>query len=550
MEEQPQKVYVNKPQLIVKLVDANTTACRWGRGTGKTKNIADWTVDRITKMPRCTTAIVGATYTHLLTKLAPGIVASWEAMGFREGIHYWFNSFPPKNRKIPKPLKPVLSPKYSIFWWNGSCTQFLSSDRGLSNGLDLDAIAFDEARFLDQGKVRETILTVRGNRTVFGGKYYHHSKLFCSDAPRSAKSQWFNNMAKQMDENVIKQIKLIAYFISTNQQEQLQTKSKTKQKQLQRLIDKWNKQLNELRTDALFFSMASTLDNAHVLGVDAIKGFRKLLTPTDYMTSVLNLDTPASPNSFYPLLNDEDHGYHSENEDYIEKLSGGMVDNKRKNSLWKSPKTYDTNKPLDIALDYNNAINSLVTGQDSGDVYRFINSFFTLGVDKEYLKDVVLEFCRFFKYHKNKEVHYYYDQTAIPKDASGRIVYKDEVIAILRQQGWTVVEHRIHQASTHNDRFYSWERLLSGQDERLPSFQFDLDDCQQWQISCENAGVKQTEKGFKKDKSTENKKDRNGNYLLPPEASTHLSEAGDTLMDGKFGKLLTQRATTFIDAIY
>lgn len=45
------------------------------------------------------------------------------------------------------------------------------------------------------------------------------------------------------------------------------------------------------------------------------------------------------------------------------------------------------------------------------------------------------------------------DQTAIPKDATGRVIYKDEVIRILRKHNFRVKEHRIWQASSHDDRF-------------------------------------------------------------------------------------------------
>lgn len=194
---------------------------------------------------------------------------------------------------------------------------------------------------------------------------------------------------------------------------------------------------------------------------------------------VKSVQTDAMPNSFYPLLNEEVHGFHSENSSYIRSLSPEDDGSMEKDCLWKSPKHYDINGELDISLDYNSAINSLVVGQGNIRKYKLQNSFYVLGENKEYLKEVVKEFAHFYRHHKRRVVNYYYDQTAIPKDASGRVIYKDEVIKVLRENNFQVRPHRIWQASEHNDRFYFWLRLLSGDDPRLPEFSYDLDDCRQ-----------------------------------------------------------------------
>lgn len=545
-----QELHRNIPQLLVELVDAQITVCRWGRGTGKTNQISRWTHSRVKKMPRSGGSIVGSTYTHLLTKLAPGIIKGWQDMGLVQDVHFWFNKFPPKNFKIPTGYSPLLSPKYAIFFYNGAYIQFLSADRGLNNALNADFHAFDEARFLAQDKVREIALTTRGNASHFGGNYYHGSLLFTSDAPRSAKSQWFNEYEKQMDIEKVEMIKKVATYSMNYRWQYSQTKSESKRYKLQRKINEYDAMLNELRTGAVFFSRASTIDNIHALGPQAIWNFRKLLSPSDYLISVLNRDSIASPNCFYPLLNSEIHGFHGENSAYIESLDISIAEAPKKDCLWKSPRYYNSNAELDIALDYNNAINCLAVGQGDYTEFRLLNSLFVLGENNHYLKDVVMDFCKFYRHHKNKSVNFYYDNTAVAKDASGRVEYHKEVQAILQKEGWTVRMKRITQASRHEDRFMLWLRLLSGQDDRLPQFNYDLDDCAQWQTSAENAGVKQSDRGFKKDKSTETKKDKDGNHLIRPEDSTHLSEAVDMLIDGKYGNRLSHSGGGFVDASY
>lgn len=544
------KLHRNKPQLLTSMIDANVTICRWGRGTGKTNEIGLWNHRRIVQMPRSGGAIVGSTYTHLLTKLAPGIIKAWQDLGLEQDKHFWFNKFPPKKFRIAKAYTPLLSPKYSIFWANGSYTQFLSADRGMNNALSADFMAFDEARFLDYEKFREITLTVRGNTAHYGEAYYHHSLLLTSDAPRSAKSQWFNEYESKMDKEKINLIIQTMLYVLQYQEQIRKTKSVRKRNELAKKMNKYLAIANHLRKDAIYFSRASTLDNIHALGPKVIWNFKKLLSDTDYLISVLNEDPEGMPNSFYPLLNSEIHGYHSENEGYIEKMDVDFSQAIQKDCLWKSPYHYDAKAELDIALDYNYAINSLVVGQGNPRVYRLLNSMYVLGEKKEYLKDVVKEFCRYYKHHKNKTVNYYFDNTAVGGDASGRIEFSKEVEKVLQQNGWKVKKHRIKQASEHMHRFEFWIRLLSGKDERLPKFLFDLDDCSQWLISAENAGVKQTEKGFKKDKSTETRKDKEGNYLIRPEDSTHLSEAADTLIDGKFGNALLAPMDGYVEESY
>ena len=549
MSEERMEIFQNKPQAQLQLVDTTIMYARWGRGTGKTDIGGWWLADRMNHMPRSGGLMAGTTYTHLLTKLAPGIIRSWEKMGYEQDVHFWFNRFPPKKYRIPGAYQRMWSPKYSVFWFNGSYCQMVSSERGLSNGLSADFQYFDEARFHKYEKVREITMTARGNYTHFGGQYRHCSMLFTTDAPRSKESQWINEAEKKMDKKKVELIQKASLHINQLRYFLSMTKSKKKADSLLRRIKKLAAALNDLRQGEVFFSRAKTTDNIHALGPEAIWNFKKILSPTDYLISVLNEDAIAAPDSFYPLLNEETHGYHSEHASYIEKLDIDLRE-VEKDCLWKSPKHYDMEKPLDIALDYNNAINCLAVGQGDLFIYRLLNSFYVLGEHNEYLRDVVSAFCHFYRHHKNKRVNYYYDHTAVAKDASGRVEYYKEVGNNLRKHGWKVKFHRIRKASSHNDRFYFWLRLLSGKDPRLPLFLFDRDDSDQWRISAEGAKVKQIEHGFKKDKSTETKKDSKGQLLIRPEDSTHLSEAVDTLMDGKFGHCLIETNDGYVGESY
>jgi hypothetical protein len=521
-------IYRNTPQLRLQLIDTKRMVVGW------------WTSNRAVRMPRSGNAVTGVTHTHMLTKVAPSIVRAWADLGYIEGLHYWLWKFPPKNFRIPKAYHPMLSPSHTAFWWNGSHTQFLSAERGVNNGLSVDSMCFEEARLIPYEKVREIIPTVRGNLHHFGNMSCHGSMLFVSDAPRTGASQWLNQYEKQMDPKMIDAILSAAVRMNALKLEMQSAKSLRAKKMLQGKIAWYEAWLNEARMDQLYFSRASTLDNAHVLGIQAIKNLRSTLLPHDYNLSVLNLDRKSSPTSFYPLLNDEIHGFHSEDAAFVESIAFDA--GAEKNCLWKSRAHYDRRKPLDIALDYNNVINSLVVGQGDEREYRLLNSFYVLGSDRLYLADVVRQFTAFYAPHGEKTVNYYYDNTAVATDARGRMSFCDEVVEVLAKEGWTVIRHRIQQASRHEDRFKFWQRMLGEAEPGLPRFRFDLDDCAAWQKSAEDADTKQTETGFKKDKSSETRKNREGDLIVAPQDSTHLSEAADCLIDGKFGRLLMRSA--------
>ncbi len=108
------KVHHNIPQIKSALIDANMTVHIWGRATGKTEYDALFLKTKLEAMPRCSGALVSDSYTHLLTKILPGIIKAWEKYGYVQDKHFWFNKFPPKNVHVPRPIRPVQSSLNSV----------------------------------------------------------------------------------------------------------------------------------------------------------------------------------------------------------------------------------------------------------------------------------------------------------------------------------------------------------------------------------------------------------------------------------------------------
>ncbi len=266
-------------------------------------------------------------------------------------------------------------------------------------------------------------------------------------------------------------------------------------------------------------SFASTLDNIHALGFQAIKNFKRNLSDTEFIISVLNQQINQIENGFYALLDEENHGYNAvnyEHLDEIEDLHNLEID---RNCLWDSD--VNLSMPLDVSADFNNAINCLVIGQRNNYKWRFLNSLYVLR--PELLKDCAYKFVEYYKFHKTKEVNFIHDNTAIAKNASTDISFADEWITILEANGWYVRREYVGQASSHTSRYYAWSIVLEGTNKALPKFEFNKTNCHQWKRSCEGAGIKQIGDTFKKDKS--NEQDSN----TDPQDATHLSEAGDGL---------------------
>jgi hypothetical protein len=534
-------IHMNPKQIEAWVVDAKTTLLQWGRGTGKTFYIGYWTSHRAHVMPRSGGSIIAPTYTQILTKLAPSIIAAWDAMGLVENVHYFYNKFPPKNYRVPKAYSSILSPKYTVTFWNGSWIQFLSADRGIANGLSTDYQAFDECKMIKYDKFREISLTARGNTSHFGGNYYHGSSLLTTDAPRDPSGQWFKDFEKKMDIQMIQLITEISLTILQLKEEQKKSKSKRSIIKAEKEIQHYNTILNKSREEAIFYSKASTIDNIHAIGPDQIFKYRRDMPSSEYKISVLNMDDVLMSNSFYSTLNADEHGYYGENVAFIEALGVEVGDrNIVKDCRWKSPKHYNKELPLDIGMDYNSAINCLAVGQGNIKKYRLLNSFFVLEEKGKHLADVVKVFCEFYKHHRNKTVNYYYDHTAIGKDSTGRKVFFKVVEQGLKAEGWIVKKHRMPSASTHMARYQFWLDLLDKENKSLPQFFFDLDDAKQWQTSAEGTGVKFLENGFKKDKSSETRRNANKTLVVRPENSTHMGEAVDGLLFGKFGKSFTR----------
>lgn len=523
------KIWFNKPQTRSIILGAHTEYGIWGRGTGKTQGpIAYRSSHAANVMPRGATGIVAATYMQLLDRTLPPLIKSWNRLGYIEDVHFWVRKTPPAKLKIPSAIYKVMKPEHCIYWWNGHVFHMISQDRpGLANSKSLDAILGDEARFLRQDRYMEDLVPAnRGNDEIFGHLPEHHMVTLYTDMPLNSKGDWLFEKKELMDTEKLSQIANLQYGLMAVKKKFREAVSKESRQYYWRKIREYEKVLAVLRRDAVHFSEASSLDNIQILGEEQIRQWRRELTWPIFQASILNERVITVENGFYHLLDVDYHCYNDFNYSYVDSLgltipAGAFKDCRKDGDLIKG-------RPLDIAMDYNSKIKSLVVGQETKRAYRVIKSMYALRSDAKVLDDLIDEFCTYYHHHDTHSVNFYYDNTAKVTDATRLHSLADAVIARFRENGWYVNGIDIGQQPMHETRYRMWEAVLKERDERFMPIRFNREACEALLVSMQQTRTRQGKNGFEKDKRTEL------NSSVKPQDAPHLGDALDTLYIGKY----------------
>lgn len=534
-------LHFNVPQVTHHLVRASKSYNVWARGTGKTTGIlAPWYIENAMQMPRGQHGIVGATFQQLLVRTLPPILQMWAKMGYIEGVHFVVGREPSEKFKRmfkwQPPRNKPLDSKYAIYWFNGAVQVLISQDRvGSSNGLSLASLGGDEAKLLNKERLDdETIPALRGDRNHFGHLPCYRSECYTTDMPTKPDGKWILEMADQMDEEQIQLIIQLQLQVNLWKKEQLHC-NKSMVPVLQAKINKYEKHLLSLRMPrqvngkwkySVYYSEASALDNIDVLGPEYLSDMQRILSDVKYRTSILNEKLTSVEGGFYGNLDPKVHGTDWFDYHYLDTFIGDLSNPKLSKQDCRHDAGFNSSEPLDISFDYGDKINCCVVGQEVDDEYRFLNSFYVL--HPQLIDSVVNQFCDYYEYYQTKVVNYYYDQTAIPSSGVTDFTYAMRVIQTFKQRGWTVVERYIGKAPAHETKYEFVNLMLRETSPRLPKFRYSKTNAEQWEVSALNAPAKPSDRGIRKDKSAER------NPKVPPEEATHLSDAGDTLLFGRY----------------
>lgn len=531
-------ITLNRAQFDYSLVKPNSATLIWGRGTGKTTGPGvEHCLGSLLEMPRSNGAIIGATFSQILTRTLPPIVAQWEAMGFVRDVHFVIGKKPIKKLNFAKAYVQPLDHKYYISWFNGSGIYLVSQDRpGSSNGISIDWIYGDEAKFLKKQRLDDELLpSMRGNRSYFEGNHRYQGVLFTSDMPTTKEGMWLLANQSRMNLKHVEFIRKLAKQLM-HLQGLIPSLNATNQRKALSESQAITAMLSELRASTYLYSEFSSFDNVEVLGEATLKRWKREMSPMAFQTSVLNQRLNSGGLDFYPMLDPEKHYYSAHSEKYLDSLNYDFSNSNNVN--WKQDADLNTFKPLDIACDFGGSINTLVVaqehyGQGKYRELRFLNCFYRNhpGI----IQDVVLDFCNYYDSYPIKIVNFYYDHTAVAAYANTKSTYAISVVEAFRKLGWKVNEVYMGQTAKHHVRYQMWQDILKGDGLQIPLPRFNRNNCYWLITSMENAKIKESNKGVQKDKGDEQKD-------MDQRKTTHFSDAADTLLVAKYANKIIASA--------
>jgi hypothetical protein len=525
------KVYFNPAQLYVHEINANSKTLVCGRRFGKSDGITgpDLLYD-IQHMPRSVGWFYQATYKQLLTRTIPATLAFLERYGYKQDQHYFVGRKAPKWMNFQVPYIQPRDWEHVIHFYNGSIIHMLSQDVKFSaNSLTADWGKADEGRSIKKEKMfEEAIPTLSGSHPSFENCHKWKGLTIVSDMPTSKQGQWVVDMEKNMDADLIAAIEATIGEINY---------ISDRYKHMPELPASTISTLKELREDLFFYRRNAflykeydTIENIELLGEEYIKQQKRNLPPVIFQTSVLNKRIRKLTDGFYPNLDPEMHYYDAYDNSYIDNLrtEKGTIDLTkiaRLNCL--ADGDIDPNVPLAITLDYNSNINWIITGQRIEPEMRTLKSQFVKFNRK--LRGLCEDWCEYYQYIVNKDVIYYYNDTALEKS------YADEesesfaeiVNHILTNHGWNVQMVFIGKTWSYKLKHQYIDDAMTGKKYLYP--RFNRNNNEFLLPALEMTGTRYGKYGFEKDKSGEKLGETEDD---PLELRTDGTDAWDDLFIG------------------
>lgn len=547
-EQNAKRIYFNNPQRLTQLIGANTSVIVAGRRTGKTDSIAaPFALRNMQRMPGSTGGIVAPTFKHGLTNTLPGLLAAWKRWGFINGIHYVVGRRPPKSFK-----RPIIEPndyEHVISFYNGSCAIIISQDRpGSSNSLTLSWLLVDEAKFIDYQKLKDETLPANGGiKSHFGAHSCNHSMMVLSDMPQTQKGSWFLHYRDKMDPELIRTIEGTVYEIwKTKERIRTLTNSQSPiPNYLKGYLRRLDRNLNQMRSVAVYYREYSSIENLQLLGENYIKQMKRDLTPLTFQTSILCQRIGIAKDGFYSSMRE---GYKYNASDFesldaafkslavsgygLEKSGEGQIVDETSLTSYPLSRTCksdaDVNPlaPICIGMDYNANINWIVAGQPSGRRLNVIKSFYVKFERK--IPALVDDFCRYYAEQRCKTVVFYYDATALGSNyAVNEQDFRWVVVHEFERHGWTVEAVYIGNPMRHDEKYLLINQGFAGKQRLMPFFNRQNND--DLILAIQSAGVSRGRNGFRKDKAGEKLAESEEDLL---EHRTDGTDAFDTLYIG------------------
>lgn len=574
------KIFLNPAQKLIYNFGAREMYVRAGRGMGKTTVMSTRLDNCVNTIPRGTGVFMGASIKQLYCKTMPNLVKSLEQLrGVTEGVHF-FRGQPDRRLQWDMPLAKPRVWENVLSFPNGCVVYLISTGvASAANGMNLCFALSDETRYLNWIVYKESILpALRGDIFPGGGhpgwskarNPMYLSQFFVSDAGVIAKQrEWEEEELSQTDEINDQICDMLAQL---QYAEDYDRKNKTNLAYQLSTSQKFVDQLNYLRGKSKVFMNFSSIHNISILGEDYIQARKRDMPPLLFNVQILGIKgTKDKSVLFYPNYNPDIHLYapnesHETDAIYNKFQSrhhsvidiGGMT----KKIDYDAPDLdelsavgdncildvdIEPSKPLFIAHDFNNNVNTIVTAQE--DMLEHINSAKILSskfvCNPKMLEDLMEDWCRYYAPHRVTcpTVYFYYDATAkqggtyASRDAEQYKFY-NIIKRILMHHRWDVRLIYLGSPMAHDVKFEFMNAVFSGKERLFPRINRVNNDY--LIASLENARTTTKFGTIHKDKSTEKRKSGDGlsdGDELGTNNLTDMSDAFDTLMRGmcKYG---------------
>ena len=510
--------YFNDAQLYPLLLSPRDLVCEMGRGTGKGMIDAKRQIDVFQFMPGSTTGFVSPSYKKCLTTTLPSLLVHWERWGYKRDVHYTVGKKPWKALKWKDPIFTPQNWENCIGFYNGSVCQIISQDReGMSNGMSIDHVLIDEAKFVDYEKLKnETVQTNRGNEMYFKKCHLHHGLTITCDTATTKKGSWFMNYEKQMDPELKRCLEGLVY-------ERWKVKQRMKEhperlKYYEQELKRIERDLFIIRKNTLLYCRYPSIYNIAILGEDFIRRMKRDLPPLTFATSIMCKHIGIARDGFYGSMRESVNYYTAPNTSNLSlEQVGNLADDSRLDA------DCDPNAPLVIAFDANTNINWLVVGQVGIDGKLYVLKSFYVKYDT--LDTLVTLFNVYYAYHKNRQVYFVFDST-FKGQGYGANTNEDFYILItnlLLAAGWVVEQVYIGNPMHHVDKYHLINRMFVGK--AAHQVFINQDNNADLLLSITTAAIYNDKKDKRGEKLAETEEDR-------LEARTDGSDAFDTLCIG------------------
>lgn len=513
------RIYLHKGQQLYRMCSANSSVNICSRRWGKSYIMAMRIMENVLEMPRSTGVFMASSFRQAHSRTLPSALQAMDVFGWKRDIHYVVGRKPDKRLGFETPLFLPSDLKDTIWFANGSIMIIVSQEVVMSaNSMTVHWLVGDEAKGLDYEKLVNEVFPAIGGSSVYYNDPSRFPHLwgthFFTDMPCSKEGVW---LIRKFEDAYDKELCDTIIGMELRRVKLLQMPSTTYTK---RELGYLSARLSLLRSRAFYFQERSIFDNIAVVGLDYVRRCRRNLTPMVFKASILCKRITEAEGKFYQNFSEKIHTYtatdNSKLNDYREQRYDCMLDT-------------DLNRdgPIAVAFDYNAQITTLCAGQIQGGLLKTIKVFYTK-YDRR-LRDCIRLFCEYYKGHPEKTVEYYFDHTAkgqnyIEYNHDAHFCVRDE----FEKNGWVVHDHYIGMAMEHNKKHLVINNAFQGSETLFPMF--NKDNAAELIQAMLLAGLRMSEKGFRKDKSGE--KSLETDTSLPLELRTDITDSWDTLFLG------------------